>query len=385
MILSTCEKCTMDTTVPRISFDSDGICNYCEMHKILEKEYPIETEGQEKLDALYKKVKGNGQNKKYDCVVGISGGRDSTYLLYYLVKIVGLRCLAVYFNDGFGNPIAGKNMKKATRILGVDLRTISADWRESKDIKLAIMKSSVPDLNLGTDLGLGAALYGVAAKENIKYIMIGQSFRTEGIAPLEWNYLDGRYLKAIHDEFGTTKLRPWSPSDPGFHLNWQHLIYYMVVKRISVATPFYYLDYVRSDVDKILDAEMEWVNPGAHYFDDLFQALLTYVLRRKFGIDRRKFNYAALVRSGQMSKHEAIEKIKNPQNIEDPKIIDLCLKRLEITREDLENFLQMKPKKFSDYPNLLNIIRRFSFLVRVAANYNLIPKSIYQKYCSGKF
>jgi N-acetyl sugar amidotransferase len=378
-----CTKCTMDTTVPRITFDLDGVCNYCYLQNELELEYPIGPMGDLHLENLYGKIRVNKKNKQYDCIVGISGGRDSTYLLYHLTKEAGLNCLAVHFNDGFGNPVAGENMQKMTRKLGVDLRTISADWRESKDIKLACLKSSTPDLNLGVDLGLGAALYGVATAENIKYVFIGQSFRTEGIAPLEWNYLDGRYLEALHRKFGTIELRKWQPTNPGFHLNWQHLLYYTVFRRISVVAPLYYMNYVRSEVDKILLRELDWINPGAHYFDDLYQALLTHIVRRKFNIDRRKFNYAALVRSGQMTREEALNKIKSIYSVEDSKIISLCLKRLEITEDDLEFFINEPPKTFNDYPNLLTVIRRFSYFVKILTMLHIIPKSLYKKYCSG--
>ena len=243
------------------------------------------------------------------------------------------------------------------------------------------VKASVPDLNLGVDLGLGAALYGAAASEGLRHVFIGQSFRTEGIAPLEWNYLDGRYLAAIHRKFGAVELRPWRANDPGFHLNWNHLFYYTVIRRIRVVTPFYNMDYVRSEVDEVLARELNWKDPGGHYFDDLFQALLTHVIRRKFNIDRRKFNYSALVRSGQMSRDDALSKIAGTYSVEDPKIISLCIKRLGITQDDLERFILAPPKFFWDYPNLLQPIRRLSWFIKILAE--LIPKSTYEKYCGG--
>ena len=267
-----CSRCIMDTTVPRIHLDSERICNFCHFHDRLESEYPQGELGRQRLEQIYNRARTQGRNRNYDCIVGVSGGRDSTYLLRHLSKEAGLRCLAVHFNDGFGNPTAGHNITKAAKTLNVEIRTISADWRESKDLKLSCLKASTPDLNLATDIGLTAALYGVAAGESIRSVFVGQSFRTEGIAPLEWNYLDGRYLHAIQKQFGTIQLRPWKPDDPGFHLDWQHLFYYAVVKRIRVITPFYFLDYIRSDVDNILKNELDWINPGAHYYDDLYQA-----------------------------------------------------------------------------------------------------------------
>lgn len=378
-----CTRCLMDTSVPRITFDTDGVCNFCHFHDLLEEEYPLDASGEHQLASIYETTRRQGQGRDYDCVIGISGGRDSTYLLYHLTRNIGLRCLAVNFNDGFANPVAGENMRKATRKLGVPLRTISADWRESKDLKLACLKASMPDLNLATDVGLGAALYGVAAAENVRSIYLGQSFRTEGIAPLEWNYLDGRYLSAVHKRFGSIQLRPWKPDDPGFHLNWTHMIYYSVVRRIRAVTPFYFMNYVREDVDRILEDELGWTNPGAHYYDDLYQSLLTYVIRTKFGIDRRKFNYSALVRSGQMTREEGLERLNGIYSVEDPKVIDLCIKRLGLTREEFEKIIDAPPKTFWDYPNLVSWLRRFSFAVRLLADAHIIPKSTYIKYCSG--
>ncbi|UOQ70642.1 hypothetical protein [Hymenobacter cellulosilyticus] len=151
----------------------------------------------------------------------------------------------------------------------------------------------------GTDLGIATALYGVAAKEGIQRIIIGQSFRTEGIAPLSWNYLDGKYLKAVHQRFGSVPLRPWSPNDPGFNLGLKEMFYYTFVRRIKTVTLLYHVDYVRSEVDELLARELEWQNPGAHYFDDLYQSVIYYLNRTKFNIDRRLFNYSALIRSGR--------------------------------------------------------------------------------------
>ena len=370
----------MDTTAPDITFDENGVCSYCHLNDRLEKQYPLTPEGEQKFMRLVEQIKKDGKGKKYDVVCGLSGGRDSTYTLY-LAKKFGLRPLAVYFNDGFGNPVAGKNMQKTVKTLDVEMRTITADWRESKDLKLAALKASIPELNLATDIGIATALYGVAAAENVKYLFIGQSFRTEGISPLEWHYLDGRYLHAIHKQFGTFPLKPWKPTEPGFHLDLPQLVYYTMFRRIRTVMPLYHLPYVRKDVDELLLRELGWENTGAHYFDDLFQALLNYVLRTKFNVDRRKFNYGALVRSGQMDRDEALEKIKDVYVLEDEKIINLCIKRMGITREEFDRLLEQPPKVFWEYPNLMNLMRKFKPVIWTLAKLGVIPFSSYEKYC----
>ena len=219
----------MDTTVPDIAFDNVGECNFCKVHSSLEARYSLNGIAQKDLGEIVQSIKSSGKRKKYDCVIGFSGGRDSSYLLYYAKNILKLRPLAVHFNDGFGNPIAGENMANIAKKLEIDIRTVTSDWNESKDLKITGLKASTPDmLAQGTDLGIASALYGVANQEGLKFILIGQSFRTEGISPLAWNYLDGDYLRSVHSLFGGKRLRKWSPNAPGFNLCIKAMLYYTV-------------------------------------------------------------------------------------------------------------------------------------------------------------
>ena len=375
-----CTRCIVDTTVPGTTFDTQGQCSYCKLHDAMCEEYPNDERGKAMIEKFAEKIRRSGKNNKYDCVMGISGGRDSTYSLYLAKKEWGLRPLAVHFNDGFGNPQAGENMRKATKALGIELRTITSDWRESKDIKIAFLKASTPDMEEGTDLGIASTLYGVASKENVKYIVIGQSFRTEGISPLEWNYLDGRYLKKVHQRFGTMQLREWQPDDPGFNLDVQHMFYYTILKRIRTVPLLYHYPYVRKEAEAIISKELGWVYPGAHYYDDLYQSLMAYVFRVKFNIDRRKFNYSALIRSGQMERERALALIAEPYVIEDEKVINLCIKRLGITREQFDEYVAAPPKTFRDYPSNYRLIRLARPAIKVCSLMHLLPKVAYDKY-----
>lgn len=375
-----CKRCIIDTTVPGVFFDENGVCNFCNLHDKMEKEYPVGKEGKKNLDKFTTEIKSQGDGKKYDCVIGISGGRDSCYTLHYAKKILGLRPLVVHFNDGFGNPTAGENIIKVCKKLNVDLRTITSDWRESKDLKISFLKASVLAVEEGTDIGIATALYSTAVKENVKYIIIGQSFRTEGIAPLSWNYLDGKYLKAVQKQFGSVKLRPWKPSDAGFNLDLKELFYYVVIKRIKTIPILYYVDYVRKEVDEFLKKEFEWIKPGAHYADDLYQSVITYVFRKKFHVDRRIYNYSALIRSGQMSRNEAMQKIKRKYSIENQKIINLCLKRLGISRQEFESYMKLPPKSFRDYPNSYELIQHIKIPIKILCKFHFLPGSVYDKY-----
>lgn len=370
----------MDTTAPGISFNDEGTCSFCDVHDRMDSAFPLGEAGRATVHRLAATMRAAGRGRRYDCVVGVSGGRDSTYTLWYCVTQLKLRPLAVHFNDGFGNPVAGENMMLACQRLGVELRTITSDWRESKDLKIAFLKASVPDMEEGTDLGIATALYGVAAKEGIKHLVIGQSFRTEGIAPLSWNFLDGRYLRAVHEKFGTVPLRPWQPNDPGFNLGIKEMIYYAFIRRIKTVTLLYHLDYVRTEVDELLERELAWKNPGAHYFDDLYQSVIYYLNRVKFNIDRRLFNYSALVRSGQMSREVALDRVSRINSIEDPAIIDLCIKRLGLSKAEFDAIVATPPKSFHDYPNSYWFLRLCRLPIKLMSQLNLIPESAYDKF-----
>lgn len=375
-----CTRCIQDTTVPGIRFNTKGVCNFCNLHDKMELLFPNGEKGKQILTDIFAKAKRKNKHKKYDCVIGISGGRDSIYLLYLSVKVWGLTPLAVHFNDGFDNPVAGENMVKACKKLNVDLRTITSDWREAKDLKIDFLKASTPDLNLGTDIGIASSLYGVAAKENIKYILIGQSFRTEGVKPLSWSFFDGKYLKTVHQQLGSVPLRKWTPTDPGFNLGPKELFYYTVLRGIKTITPMYYHDYIRTEAQQLIETELGWIYPGAHYFDDLYHALIKYIHRIKFNIDLNMNSDAALVRSGQMERESALERAHGVYQIEDPKIIDLCIKRLGLTREQFDAYMALPPKTFRQYNTSYTLFQWGKLPIWILSRLNLIPKVAYDKY-----
>lgn len=369
----------MDTTISTITFDEKGVCTYCALHDMLERQFPLNAGTRQKLDVVLEEIKCRGKNNKYDCVVGISGGRDSTYTLY-LAKQLGLRPLAVHFNDGWGNPVCGENMKKITQKLNIDFRVISSDWRESKDIKISFLKASTPELDLGTDIGYPAALYGVAVKENIKTLIFGHCFRTEGIMPLEWDFADGKYLKEVHRRFGSVGLRKWTPTEPGFNLEMRHVLYYTLVKRIKFFPLLNYVEYNRNAVGDLIKRELDWNDTPGRYFDDLYHGFMSKVLREKFRIDLRKTMYSAMIRNGQMTRPEVISKLNEIQESEDPRIISLCIQRLAISQQELDEWLARPRKTFRDYPSSYTLIRWLRPFVWLAAKLHIIPDHAYAKY-----
>lgn len=375
-----CVRCIADSTVPGIKFNIKGICSLCDFHDRLDSMYPENENSLSMLKAKLAKIKKEGIGKKYDCVIGISGGRDSIYLLYTIVKEFGLRPLAVHFNDGFDNPVAGENMMNAIKILGVELRTITSDFRECKDLKIVDLKASTPLLNNGTDVGIGASLYSVAYKEGVKTILYGQSFRTEGIRPIAWAYFDGDHLRAVHKKFGNHPLRKWKPSDAGYNLGIKEMFFYAVIHRIKTFAPFYYYPYDRKIAEETITTHLGWEYPGSHYFDDLYWSLITHIHRKKFNIDFRLIEYSALIRSNQMDRGVALKKIEEVDMIEDDKVINLCIKRLGITREDFDKYLALPPKNFWEYPNSYMILRMFKFPIWLLSRIGVFTKVVCEKY-----
>ncbi len=375
-----CTRCCQDTTVPMIHFDQDGVCNYCRFHDMMEKIFPNDDRGNQILKTLFEKVKKKGSGKKYDCIAGVSGGRDSIYLLYFLVKIWGLRPLAVHFDDGFDNPTAMENIDKACKKLNLEFRSVKYDEEESRQLKIAFLKASTPDLNMGTDIGIASSLYGEACKEGVKYIFIGQSFRTEGIKPLYWSFFDGTYLKDVYNKFGGQPLKKWSPENPGFNFGVKELFYYTFIKGIRSYTPFYYWNYDRPKAQKLIEEELDWVYPGAHYFDDLYHSIIKYVHRIKFNIDMNMNSDAALVRSGFMLREDAVSRAHSISSIEKQEVINQCITQLGITQAEFDHYLNLPPKTFRDYKTMYDWIRPFKWLIKAASHLHLIPKVTYYKY-----
>lgn len=350
----------MDETVPDIFFDAKGKCNYCKFHNKLAQAYPRGQKGKKKFDKLIKKMKKDGKNKKYDCIIGISGGTDSTYLLY-LVKKLGLRPLAVNIDNGWHAEIAINNTKKAVSKLGVDLKTYVIDWEEMKDIHVSLMKAALPWPDGASDIAITSGLYRVADQEDIKYILIGHDFRTEGKQPDEWTHVDGRMIKAILKKIGKVKIKSYP------NLTIFKLLYYGIFKGIKNVRPYWYLEYNKSAAKKIIEKELDWQYYGEHHHESIYtRFMLGYWLIKKFNIDKRKVTYSALIRSGEMTREKALNRLKqppyNPQKIENDK--NYVLKKLNITEKEFEKIWNNPNKSFNDYPSYYPLFKKYKRLTK---------------------
>jgi N-acetyl sugar amidotransferase len=371
-----CTRCILDNTVQDIWFDEKGECKYCRIHDEMEKTHPLGTKLEKELKEKIEQIKHAGKNKKYDCIAGVSGGRDSTYTLLTAVKL-GLRPLAVHFDNGWNSDISVQNIKKACEKLNVELFTVVADWEEFKDLQVSFLKASTPDADVPTDYAIYSVLYHLANKEGIKYILNGHSFRTEGTSPISWTYMDPLYVRSVHKRFGKIKKFKSFP-----HMTFMKLQYYIWIKRIREIRLMEFMDYRKSEVDKILAEELDWQYYGGHHHENLYTRFFqSYYLPKKFNIDKRKTELSAMIRSCQIKRDEALHEIESSPYKYDEKTVAYAYSKLGLTKEEFEEIMNLPPKSH-DYTTYLPLIRFLRVPIRIAAKLRLVPHILYLKYAS---
>lgn len=374
-----CARCIMDDTVQGITFDENGVCTFCHIHDEIEAAHALGEGTTQKLNDIITKIKKDGKSKKYDCIVGISGGRDSTYTLYSAVKL-GLRPLAVHFDNGWNSDSAVQNIKNACKTLGVDLHTHVADWDEFRDLQRAFLKASVPDAEVPTDWVIFSVLFKEAAREGVKYIIHGHSFRTEGTTPLTWTYMDGRYVSYIQKKFGTKKIKSFPV------MTMFKYIYYTFFKHIRQIRLLYYLPYNESEILEKLTKELGWKNYGGKHHESKYTGFFqSYILTRKFSIDKRKLHYSALLRSGQMTRDEALEKVKVDPYEGGIETLNYCIKKLGYTLDEFEMIMNQKPKLFIEYKSYYSLVRRLKRPIAWGTKMGIIPDTVYRKFFRFNF
>jgi len=352
-----CSRGVWDDSVPGISFDENGASNYSKLFDALVKAYPRGESGKTEWDHIIKKVKREGENKNYDCIIGVSGGTDSSYLLYLLKEKYGLRPLAVNLDNGWSSDISVKNIKRVTSKLSIDLETYVIDYEEIKDLLRSYMYACLPWIDIPTDIAIKAILYKIASREKIRYIFRGNDFRSEGTQPESWTSGDGRQLKYIHRKFGKVPLKTY----PNQTLT--DLFYFGFVKKIKSIYPFYFLDYQKRSAQEFLKKEFDWEYYGGHHHENIFTRFaITYWLPQKFNIDKRKITLSAQVLSGEISRDYALEELKKPlfnaEQIEFEKIY--LLKKLDLSVKQFETIWNSPNRSFKDYPSYFTIMKKFT-------------------------
>lgn len=371
-----CSKCIYDETVPKISFDNNGVCNYCKMIDEIDSVYHAGTDlAEAEFDKICQQIKKEGKGKKYDCVVGVSGGTDSSYMLYLAVK-KGLRPLAVHYDNTWNTNIATENITKLLKKLNIDLYTHVVDNKEMDDIFLSFFKASVPDLDSPTDLALAEVLYRAASKYNVKYILEGHSYKTEGVSPLGYNYIDGGYIKSVQKEFGKEKIKTYPLMDFKSFLKW------VVLKKIKKIRPFWYIKYNKDEARVFLEKEFDWKYYGGHHLENRMTAFWqSYYTPTKFDIDQRNNSLGAACRSGLIKREEALNEYKKPPHLE-VDLIEYFIKRLNLSNEEFEEIMNRPKKTFRDYKTYKKKFENYRPLFYLLAKANLVPMSFYIKYTS---
>ncbi len=374
--MQTCRRCIYDESLPSISFDDQGICNYCRTHDALDRQHPTGAEGERRLLALADEIKAAGKGKPYDCIMGVSGGCDSSFLLYKL-KELGLRPLAAHFDNTWNSAIATTNIRRMTEALDIDLFTYVVNNREYDDIYRAFMTAGVPDIEAPTDIGLATTQYLAAQKYGIKYIIEGHSFRTEGISPLGWSYMDGRYVKSVHQQYGTRPMETFPNLTLARQLKW------MMVNRLKRVRPLYHLDYKKDHAMRLLKEKFGWQWYGGHHLENRFTAFYhRYFMPMRFGIDTRLLGYAALVRSGQMERAEALALMQTSpfdnQDVRD--LVALVQKRLGYRDNEFLALMNAPKRTYREFPNYKRTFERLRPFFWAMYKLDLVPQSFYMKY-----
>lgn len=371
--MTRCVRCLHDETISGIVFDSDGICSQCHLYDELEAEYPTGREGTERLWKMTERIKRAGRGKQHDVVVGISGGCDSSYLLY-LTRQLGLRSLAIHFDNTWDTPIAKRNMRNVVASLGVDAKFYGVNRAEYNDICRAFLLSGVPDIDIPNDIGLTAALYMAAEVYGIKHIFIGHSFRTEGFAPLGWSYMDGKYIESVQRCYGTRPLRTF----PNLWLS--DFARWAAIKGIKRLRPLYYVDYVKKDAMELLTNRLGWKWYGGHHLENRFTAFThTYFRPQRYGIDTRLLGYSALVRSGQMTRAQGLELIQKTQH-HAPELVEMVKGRLGFSDEEFERIMRQPKKTYRDFKTYKQVFERTRWFWWLMYKLNRVPKSFCIKY-----
>ncbi|MBX7124456.1 MAG: N-acetyl sugar amidotransferase [Cyclobacteriaceae bacterium] len=340
---------------PDISFDQDGICNYFYQYKEKAKLRLFnQEENRGMLTAIVQKIKESGKGKEYDCIIGVSGGVDSTYLAYK-VKELGLRPLAIHFDNGWNSELAVKNIENTLKKLEIDLFTYVIDWPEFRSLQLAFLRSSTPDGEIPTDHAIFALFFKIAAEKGIKYIINGNNFETESVMPLTWSYghIDWKYINWINTRFGTDKLRTYPTISP-LKYGW-----YTFGRGIRIISLLNYMTYNKVEAMEILKTKLDWKYYGGKHYESIYTRFYQgYILPQKFGIDKRKAHLSSLIFAGQMTREQALAELQQPTYPEELLKEDriFVLKKLGLSEAEFEQIMKAPPKTFRDYPNQYSLL-----------------------------
>lgn len=365
-----CSLSVMDTIAdPDITFDEQGICNYYYAYKKAAEQglYKNPEEREKALENIIRKIKEAGKGKPYDCIMGLSGGVDSTYVAL-IAHQHGLRPLAVHFDNGWNAAVADRNIEQVVKKLNLDMRTITMDAAEYKDLQLSYLKASVVDIEAITDHAIFASLYRLAGEMGIKYVLSGTNIQTEQTMPRTWNFSksDHRNIISIHKAFGRVPLKTFP------FMNTKVKRYYMGVKGIEKVSILHYVPYVKAEVKAIISKELGWQDYGNKHGESVFTRFYQqYILPVKFHIDKRKCHLSDLIFSGQMTREEALRELEKP--VYDPEQLKedyaMVLEKLGLTETEFQDLMKIPLRSHYDFDYEMPLDKRYPALKPVKKLY----------------
>lgn len=369
-IYQECTRCVMDTTDPEIVFDTQGVCNHCQkFDEETSKRWFPNAEGEALLTATFDRIRKAGANSEYDCIIGLSGGIDSSYLAV-MVKDRGLRPLVVHVDGGWNSELAVYNIEQVVKHCGYDLHTHVIDWEEMRDLQVAYLKAHVANQDVPQDHAFFASLYHFAVSKGIKYVISGGNIATESVFPTNWHHsaMDAINLRAIHNKYGTLPLRNYKTINI-----FQYYLYYPYIYKMKTFRPLNFMSYNKNEALRFLEEKIGYKDYGNKHGESIFTKYFqNHYLPSKFGYDKRRMHYSSMVLSGQLSRGEAVAKLKQP--IYNPKELledeEYIAKKLRLPVAELRRLTEAPGVDYTEYKNwdtaysALKTVQRFVERVR---------------------